>query len=62
MGCCGGSKVPPKPEPHVECPDGTTKTFHPVAWIIVNRKGIDPCSVLGTGLNGFVTRQDAERL
>ena len=64
MGCCGGTtatlKQPPRREPYVQC-DGEFKTFAPDAWIIVRRKGLDPCSVTGTGLDGLVTRQDAER-
>jgi len=65
MGCCGGAsqvlKSPPRREPYVDCPDGTSREFNSVAWIIINKKGIDPCSVTGTGSGGLVTRQDAER-
>ncbi len=65
MGCCGGGsgqtlKSPPAREPYKEC-GGKVKTFAPDAWVILNKFGIDPCSVPGTGQDGLVTRMDAER-
>jgi len=62
--CCGGTsaklKSPPAREPYVNC-GGTVKTYAPDAWVIVQKFGINPCSVAGTGMDGLVTRQDAER-
>jgi len=63
--CCGGGsgstlKSPPKREPYVVC-GGADKVFAPDAYVIVVKFGIDPCSVPGTGLDGIVTRMDAER-
>ena len=62
MGCCGGGPRPLNParEPRVRCGD-EWKTFAPVAWVIVEKFGIDPCSVTGTGKGGLVLRADAER-
>jgi len=62
MGCCGGGPrpEPPRREPYVVC-DGEYKTFMPNAWVVVQARGLDPCSVTGTGYDGLVTRQDAER-
>ena len=62
VGCCGGGTRPlvGRREPNVLC-GGTYKIFAADAWVIVTKFGIDPCSVAGTGADGLVLRQDAER-
>jgi len=62
MGCCGGGtrKLVPMREPNVRC-GGVYKIFSSDAWLAVNRYGVDPCAVTGTGQDGLVLRQDVER-
>lgn len=47
-------------EPNVRC-GGVYKIFSSDAWLAVNRYGVDPCAVTGTGQDGLVLRQDVER-
>ena len=62
MGCCGGGtrKLVPRREPNVRCGE-EFRIFKADAWLLVNRYGLDPCSVTGTGRDGLVLRGDVER-
>jgi hypothetical protein len=62
MGCCGGGtrKLVPAREPRVNC-GGTVVTFAPDALLIARKRGLDPCSIPGTGRDGLVLRNDVLR-
>lgn len=60
MACCGGGKAVPAGDPVVYC-GGVRVEFKGDAWIMVHKRGLDPCSVRGTGRDGLVLRQDVLR-
>ncbi len=58
--CCRNVRAQAGHEPHADCPDGR-RNFKPDAWLVVERFGLDPCRITGTGRGGLVLRQDVER-
>lgn len=63
MACCGGKrkKRPDNPHPQTQCGDRILRAT-PDARHLARQKGVDLCTVSGTGRDGKIRREDVEAL